>query len=180
MADFAIWGTAIESGLRWAEGAFMAAYTHNRESANDAVLEGSPVGSGIEKLMVTASAFEGTMTGCSGLVDVCSRIRRLASQLFRRHVGQRARNPLPRSGSQWRLPLRSATVWQSQSRESSACRPVRPANCWVSDHNARLRAHVQRLVLLPVVGQAEPLASPAETPAPVLYPESHRECTRLL
>ena len=51
MADFAIWGTAIESGLRWAEGAFMAAYTHNRESANDAVLESSPVGSGIEKLM---------------------------------------------------------------------------------------------------------------------------------
>lgn len=41
----------------------MAAYTHNRESANDAVLEGSPVGSGIEKLMVTVSAFEGTMTG---------------------------------------------------------------------------------------------------------------------
>lgn len=63
MADFAIWGTAIESGLRWEEGAFMAAYTHNRESANDAVLEGSPVGSGIEKLMVTVSAFEGTMTG---------------------------------------------------------------------------------------------------------------------
>ena len=41
----------------------MAEYTHNRESANDAVLEGSPVGSGIEKLMVTASAFEDTMTG---------------------------------------------------------------------------------------------------------------------
>ncbi|HKC63803.1 MAG TPA: DUF3854 domain-containing protein, partial [Pyrinomonadaceae bacterium] len=43
MADFALWATAAEEALGLPLGAFMAAYTGNREAANDLALEASPV-----------------------------------------------------------------------------------------------------------------------------------------
>jgi len=43
MADFALWVTAAETGLRWPRGTFLAAYQGNRASANDLALESSPV-----------------------------------------------------------------------------------------------------------------------------------------
>jgi hypothetical protein len=62
MADFAIWGTALEKALSWRPGTFMAAYRQNREGANDSVLEASPVGAALEKLMAENGVFRGTMT----------------------------------------------------------------------------------------------------------------------
>ena len=43
MADFAVWATAAEDGLRWPTGTFMEAYHGNRESANEVALEASPI-----------------------------------------------------------------------------------------------------------------------------------------
>ncbi len=43
MADFALWVTSTEPALAWAPGTFMTAYDEGRESANDLVLESSPV-----------------------------------------------------------------------------------------------------------------------------------------
>jgi hypothetical protein len=44
MADFARWATAGEAGLGIAPGAFIKAYTANRQAANDATIEASAVG----------------------------------------------------------------------------------------------------------------------------------------
>jgi hypothetical protein len=44
MADFAQWMTAVEPGLGWSPGTFMAAYAENRAEANHLALEASPVG----------------------------------------------------------------------------------------------------------------------------------------
>jgi hypothetical protein len=62
MADFALWGTALEKALVWQPGSFMGAYRQNREGANDNVLEASPVGTALEKLMAEKGVFRGTMT----------------------------------------------------------------------------------------------------------------------
>lgn len=43
MADFAVWATAAETSFGWSEGAFMAAYQTNRESANEVALEASVI-----------------------------------------------------------------------------------------------------------------------------------------
>lgn len=51
MADFAKWVTAAEPALGLKPGAFMAAYTGNRESANALALDGSPVAESVQKLL---------------------------------------------------------------------------------------------------------------------------------
>ena len=43
MADFALWATAAESGLGLRSGEFLAAYAGNRDTANEAALESSPL-----------------------------------------------------------------------------------------------------------------------------------------
>lgn len=43
MADFALWATAAETAFGWEPGSFIAAYSGNRESANEVALEASPV-----------------------------------------------------------------------------------------------------------------------------------------
>jgi hypothetical protein len=43
MADFALWATAAETGFGFTPGQFMAAYTENRDTANETALESSPV-----------------------------------------------------------------------------------------------------------------------------------------
>ena len=47
MADFAVWATAAERGLGWAEGAFMAAYAENRAGAVETSLEADPLAGAI-------------------------------------------------------------------------------------------------------------------------------------
>jgi len=56
MADFAVWVTAAEEGLGWPAGAFLRAYTGNRDAANEVVLEASPVAA----LIMAIDSFEGT------------------------------------------------------------------------------------------------------------------------
>ncbi|MCM3903670.1 MAG: bifunctional DNA primase/polymerase [Pyrinomonadaceae bacterium] len=62
MADFCVWGMAVESGLELDPGQFMRSYKENRESANDFALEASPVASAIVDLMETADNWEGSAT----------------------------------------------------------------------------------------------------------------------
>ncbi len=45
MADFALWAVAAEEGLELERGAFISAFTGNRESANELALEASPIAS---------------------------------------------------------------------------------------------------------------------------------------
>lgn len=60
MADFAIWATASELAF-WDEGAFMAAYQHNRDEAIDSVIEGDLVAAAVRAFMDgRAEAWEGT------------------------------------------------------------------------------------------------------------------------
>ena len=51
MADFALWATAAEQALGFDPGAFMAAYSGNREDAVQETLEADPVGAAIIALM---------------------------------------------------------------------------------------------------------------------------------
>jgi hypothetical protein len=99
MADFSLWGEAVGLAMGWERGKFFDAYTENRKSANEAVLEDSPVAGAIRKL-VSAGKWTGTsaelMDALAGLVGdkvVASKrwpksprglsgtVRRLATQL---------------------------------------------------------------------------------------------------
>ena len=62
MADFALWATAAEGALGVAPGAFMAAYTGNREAANDLALEASPVAPAIIAFVERERLWTGTAT----------------------------------------------------------------------------------------------------------------------
>jgi hypothetical protein len=59
MADFALWIVAAEPALTWTPGDFLAAYTRNRQGANEAALESSLIG-GLILSLVSNVAFEGT------------------------------------------------------------------------------------------------------------------------
>ncbi|HEV2460365.1 MAG TPA: hypothetical protein VGS80_18575, partial [Ktedonobacterales bacterium] len=43
MADFALWGVAIEQSQGWPAGGFLRTYAHEREQANEVALEASPI-----------------------------------------------------------------------------------------------------------------------------------------
>lgn len=60
MADFAVWATAAESGLKWASGTFMKAYHGNRESANEVALEASPIARPLLDLLDEKDSWTGT------------------------------------------------------------------------------------------------------------------------
>ncbi|MCA1558439.1 MAG: hypothetical protein LC731_07870, partial [Acidobacteria bacterium] len=62
MADFALWATAAEEGLGISPGAFMNAYTGNREAANDLALEASPVAAAIIAFVEREKSWTGTAT----------------------------------------------------------------------------------------------------------------------
>jgi hypothetical protein len=62
MADFGVWGTAIERPVGWEAGAFMRAYSQNRTLANDIGIDASPFGTAVEKLIAERGKFEGTAT----------------------------------------------------------------------------------------------------------------------
>ncbi len=66
MADFVKWITAAESGLGWAPGEFVAAYTENRRDVSEAAFEADAVAVAIWKLITTntdtTDGFEGTAT----------------------------------------------------------------------------------------------------------------------
>jgi hypothetical protein len=60
MADFAKWVVAGEDALDIASGAFMSAYTGNREAANDLAIEGAIVGPPLLRLMQCETRWNGT------------------------------------------------------------------------------------------------------------------------
>lgn len=60
MADFAKWVTAGEAALGIAPGAFMVAYTRNRNAANDLAIEASPIGPPLISLMESHDLWTGT------------------------------------------------------------------------------------------------------------------------
>jgi hypothetical protein len=60
MADFAVWATAAEESLGWKPGAFMTAYTGNREEATDTALEADPVAGAVLSLMSDRDEWAGT------------------------------------------------------------------------------------------------------------------------
>ena len=65
MADFALWVTAAEPALAWPAGAFMAAYTGNREAANDLTLDASALAGPLRALAgeyTNGAQFMGTAT----------------------------------------------------------------------------------------------------------------------
>ena len=62
MADFAIWVVACEKGLSWQPGTFLEAYTANRSSAHDVVIESSMIGPEILSLLATHESWEGNST----------------------------------------------------------------------------------------------------------------------
>jgi len=62
MADFATWATAAEPALPVAEGAFLSAYSRNRESAVDLAIEASPVGTALVQLVQEGEHWAGTAT----------------------------------------------------------------------------------------------------------------------
>ncbi len=62
MADFALFATAAEKPLGLQPGAFMAAYTGNREAANDLALEASPIGAAIIAFIESEGRWSGTST----------------------------------------------------------------------------------------------------------------------
>jgi hypothetical protein len=62
MADFAQWATAAETYLGLTKRAFMAAYTGNREAANDLALEASPVAAAIIAFVEREESWTGSAT----------------------------------------------------------------------------------------------------------------------
>jgi hypothetical protein len=73
MADFAVWATAAEGSLGWDTGAFMAAYSGNRQEATDSALEADPVAVAVLDLMADRDQWTGSATelwtALSELVD---------------------------------------------------------------------------------------------------------------
>lgn len=60
MADFARWGIAGEAALGLEEGDFMRSYQDNREGANEAAMEASPVATALLQFMEARIRWEGT------------------------------------------------------------------------------------------------------------------------
>jgi putative DNA primase/helicase len=61
IADFAKWATAAEPAFGWADGGFMQAYARNRQTVQNAAIDGNPLAEAI--LQLTAlGAWEGTAT----------------------------------------------------------------------------------------------------------------------
>jgi putative DNA primase/helicase len=60
MADFARWGVAVEQAMGFDEGLFMAAYQSNREDANAAAIESSPIAVALHHYLADRRSFDGT------------------------------------------------------------------------------------------------------------------------
>jgi hypothetical protein len=61
MADFAIWVTAAEPALGWAEGSFLVSYEHKRDETHELALEASPIAQAMQDIVEEAEFF-GTAT----------------------------------------------------------------------------------------------------------------------
>lgn len=68
MADFALWGSAIE-GAHWTEGSFMAAYQANIACGNTDLLQVNDVAMAVVELMSQRSSWTGTATQLLELLE---------------------------------------------------------------------------------------------------------------
>jgi len=89
MADFALFGVAVERALGWSPGTFIKAYESNRGGANSSALEASPVALAVHSLAGQGHIFEGTATE---LLDELSS-----------YVDERIKNHRSWPDSGWRL-----------------------------------------------------------------------------
>lgn len=62
MADFFVWGIAIEKALGWAEDTFASAYERNRATANEVALEAFSVAQPLVELLDERGEWKGTCT----------------------------------------------------------------------------------------------------------------------
>lgn len=62
MADFALWATSVEATLGWEAGAFMTAYTANRQAANRVAIDAWPIAEKVSALVANVRTWEGTAT----------------------------------------------------------------------------------------------------------------------
>jgi len=60
MADFALFGVAVERGLGWPPGTFIDAYEANRSTSISSVIEASPVALAVQTFLEENREFEGT------------------------------------------------------------------------------------------------------------------------
>lgn len=81
MADFALFGIAVERALGWAPDTFMRAYDANRFVANSSTIEASPVALAVQALVAEGREFEGTAT------DLLKRIASYADERVKNHRG---------------------------------------------------------------------------------------------
>lgn len=115
MADFAKWATAAEPAFAWPDGAFMQAYTCNRQSVQDAAFDGNPVAEAILLLVQDHGPWNGTAT------DLLKALR-LNSPLLTEDAQSFPRQPNRLSSELRRLQplLRHRGVTLSVSREGRA------------------------------------------------------------
>ena len=59
MADFALWGTACETGL-WPAGTFTRAYTSNRQTAIEGIIDADPIAAFVRNFMSGRSSWTGS------------------------------------------------------------------------------------------------------------------------
>jgi hypothetical protein len=81
MADFALFGVAVERALGWPAGTFINAYYANRASANYSAIEASPVALAVHALVESGRVFEGTAT------DLLNELSSYADEQTRSHRG---------------------------------------------------------------------------------------------
>jgi hypothetical protein len=79
MADFALWATAGERALGLADGAFITAYSGNRQGANELAIESSPVAGPLLAMMESTAEWIGTASELLAALDAKAddRTRRL-------------------------------------------------------------------------------------------------------
>ncbi|MSR55051.1 MAG: hypothetical protein EXS09_17440 [Gemmataceae bacterium] len=118
MADFAQWATAAEPALGLAGGAFLKAYSDNRETANQTALESSPVISALLALLKKQKSgkFEGTATDL--LAELCFQASCIGQDTRAKGWPQTAR---PLAGVLTRLApnLRQSGISVEQGREGN-------------------------------------------------------------
>jgi hypothetical protein len=153
MADFAEWATAAESALGWPPGAFVAAYTANRDSANDLALDADVIVGPLRQLIDRKGEWKGTaselLAELNGLAEeatrkarewpgkpnvLSGRLKRLAPNLREAGYGVLIdREPGAKRSRFIRLERRQDGGREASSRPSSPSRtPANPAEIAVS------------------------------------------------
>jgi hypothetical protein len=81
MADFALFGVAVERALGWPRDTFIKAYEENRGAANSSAIEASPVALAVQHLVDEGQTFEGTAT------DLLDRLSQYADEQTKQNRG---------------------------------------------------------------------------------------------